>query len=951
LTAIPDLASIFQEVPWGWAVSNAANHELVMMNPAFARLHGYSVTELQGQFLHELVAPESREEFHGHVRRSSANGYHIFESFHRRKGNGVFPVQVNMTAHKNCSGRVEFHSAIVHDLTERRQDETSLRLREELWRTGVQSSNDAIITSDDGDKIIFWNKRAQEIFGYLDEEVKDQSITRLITEAQVGCYRQEIEQLLASEEVGPPGEHFEITGRRKDGAEFPLEMSLSIWKAQGQRFVTATIRDITQRKRAEAALQKIQASLAKAQRLAHLGSWDWDINKNKISLSDEIFRIIGLTPEEFGGSYEEFMDFIHPEDRDTVKVSLSRVLSKDLPFSLDYRVVRPDGKVRVVQSHGEIYFDEAGQPLRMMGTVQDITEKKEAEEERRKLSMAVEQTSDWVMIIDKQSKIEYVNPAVEAITGYTKEELIGGDPAIIKSGTSDSFFCKKLWETVSSGNYYRNIFTNRKKNHELFQLDLTVTPLRDDQGNITHYLATAKDITQQRHMEERLNYLAYYDALTGIPNRNLAKDRLKQALSRAEAVKKPIAVLFLDMDRFKFLNDTFGSEVGDEILKEIARRLESILREGETVARVGSDEFMLVLAHLDQPDDVVLEIEKIKETITRPMKVNGDEIIVTASIGISIFPQDGQDDVSLLKNATTACVRAKSLGGNNYKFYNPGMNIVAEEFVSLGKKLFQANKKEEFILYYQPYFHIDSEKLVGLEALIRWRRPEYGLLPPDTFIPVLEETGIIREVGEWTMRETWRQVKAWLDTGCPMVPVSVNFSPVQFRCCELPAMVERIMRETGMDPNYIILEITETALMQDVEFTRSILTQFKDLGFGIAIDDFGTGYSSLNYLKKFPIDYLKIDISFIKDITTDPDAAAIVTAIISMAHNLGLKTIAEGVETKEQRQILRLLRCDIIQGFYYSRPLPAADIEPILTRGGVFKNEALKEQTTAPQQH
>ena len=451
-------------------------------------------------------------------------------------------------------------------------------------------------------------------------------------------------------------------------------------------------------------------------------------------------------------------------------------------------------------------------------------------------------------------------------------------------------------------------------------------------------------------MEERLNYLAYYDALTGIPNRNLANDRLKQSLARAEADKKLIAVLFLDLDRFKFLNDTFGPDIGDKILKETAARLVGALGEGGTVGRVGSDEFTLVLANLDHPDDVVMVIEKIKAAASRPMKVNGDEIIVTSSIGISIYPQDGTDHVTLMKNATTACFRAKSLGGNNYQFYSPGMNIMAEEFVTLGKKLFQACKKEEFILHYQPYFQIDTDKLVGLEALIRWRRPEYGLLPPGTFIPVLEETGIIREVGEWTMRETWRQVKAWLDKGYPMVPVSVNFSPVQFRCCELPAMVERVMQETGMDPHYIFLEITETALMQDVEFTRTVLKQFKEMGFGIAIDDFGTGYSSLNYLKKFPIDYLKIDISFIKDITTDPDAAAIVMAIISMAHNLGLKTIAEGVETKEQWQILRLLRCDIVQGFYCSRPLPAADIEPILTRGGVFKDKELKEQTTAPQQ-
>ena len=950
MTAIPDLAGILQEVPWGWAVSNATDHKLLMMNPAFARLHGYSVTELQGQFMHELVAPESRQEFHGHVRRSSETGYHIYESFHRRKDSVVFPVQVNMTAHKNGSGRVEFHSAIVHDLTERRKSETSLKLRQEHWRAGVQTTRDAIITTADADKIIFWNKRAQEIFGYLEEEVKDRSITRLIADRHVGCYRQEIQQLLALEEVGPPGESFEITGRGKDGGEFPMEVSLSIWKAQGQRFVTTTIRDITHRKRAEEALQKIQASLAKAQRLTHFGSWDWDITKNEISLSEEIYKIFGLPPEEFGGSYEEFLSLIHPEDRDTVKSSVSRVLSKNLPFGLNYRVVRPDGTVRVVQSHGEVYFDEEGRPLRIVGTVQDVTEKKKAEEERLKLSMAVEQASDWIMITDKQGTIEYVNPAVEATTGYTKKELVGKSPAIFKSEKLDSGFYQELWQIISSGNTYRNIFTNRKKNHELFHLDMTITPLRDDQGTITQYLATAKDITQQLDLEERLNHLAYYDALTGIPNRNLANDRLKQSLAGAEANKKVVTVLFLDLDRFKFFNDTFGPDIGDKILKETAARLLGALGEGEWVGRVGSDEFTLVLTNLDHPDDVVMMIEQIKAAASRPIKINGEEIIVTFSIGVCIYPQDGTDHVTLMKNAATACLRAKSLGGNNYQFYNPGMNIMAEEFVALGKKLFQACKKEEFILHYQPYFQIDTDKLVGLEALIRWQRPEYGLLPPGTFIPVLEETGIIREVGEWTMRETWRQIKAWLAAGYSVVPVSVNFSPLQFRCCELPTMVERVMHETGMDPRYIILEITETALMQDVEFTRKVLKQFKKMGFGIAIDDFGTGYSSLSYLKKFPIDYLKIDISFIKDIISDPDAASIVMAIISMAHNLGLKTIAEGVETKEQWQILRLLRCDIVQGFYRSRPLPAADIEPIFTRGGGFEDQELEEQTIGPQQ-
>jgi len=933
LSARPDFAQMLQEVPWGWAVSNAASHELLMVNPAFARLHGYTVKELQGQRLPELVAPGSRQEFHEHIRRSRENGYHSYESLHLRKNGEVFPVQVSLTAHKDASGNTEFHSAMVHDLAER--PHTNARLREGHWRAGVQISNDAVITTDSTDKIIFLNKRAQKMFGYLEEELRGLDFSQLIGDRHVGNFQQEIERLLVLGETAPSGDTLKITGRRKDGSKIPLEMSLSIWYAQKQRFVTAIIKDITHRKRAADALHKSQAILAKAQRLTHFGSWDWDLAKNEISLSDEIYQIFGLTPEGFGGSYDEFVALIHPEDRDTVKSSVSRVLSKNLPFELNYRVVRPDGTVRVVQSQGEVYFDEGGQPQRMVGTVHDVTETKRAEEERRKLSMAVEQASDWVMITDKQGTIEYVNPAVTATTGYARKDLVGKSPAIFKSGKHDPSFYQKLWQTISSGNTYRNIFINRKKNHELFHLDMTITPLRDDQGIITHYLATAKDITQQLNLEERLNHLAYYDALTGIPNRNLAKDRMKQALARAEANKKVVAVLFLDLDRFKFLNDTFGPDIGDKILKETAARLVGALGEGESVGRVGSDEFTLVMANLNHPDDVVMMIEQINAAASRPIKVNGEEIIVTSSIGVSIYPQDGTDHVTLMKNATTACFRAKSLGGNNYQFYNPGMNIIAEEFVALGKKLFQATKKEEFVLHYQPYFQIDNDKLVGLEALIRWQRPEYGLLPPGTFIPVLEETGIIREVGEWTMRETWRQIKAWLAAGYPVVPVSVNFSPIQFRCCELPTMVERVMNETGMDPRYIFLEITETALMQDVEFTRSVLKQFKEMGFGIAIDDFGTGYSSLNYLKKFPIDYLKIDISFIKDITSDPDAAAIVTAIISMAHNLGLKTVAEGVETKEQYQILRLLRCDIVQGFYCSHPQPAAEIEKIFAGAGI----------------
>jgi diguanylate cyclase (GGDEF)-like protein len=430
----------------------------------------------------------------------------------------------------------------------------------------------------------------------------------------------------------------------------------------------------------------------------------------------------------------------------------------------------------------------------------------------------------------------------------------------------------------------------------------------------------------RKQAEVRIEYLAYYDDLTGLPNRNLFIDRLTQGIARIEYSKKLVAVLTIDIDKFKFINDTYGIEAGDAVLKAVAKKLTISVREGDTVARIGGDDFLVLLIDIAQSEDIILIVEKIMKNASQTIHLEGKEVVLTVSVGISVHPNDGQDASVLIKNAEIALARAKQQGRKSYQFYTEGMDIKASEFVQMEKDLFNAIKNEEFILHYQPVWDINTKKTTGMEALIRWKSPELGLVSPGKFIHVLEDTRMIIEVGEWVLRTAVRQVQEWQDKGYPVVPVSVNLSPIQFRQKDIAMMIEKIIRETGFNPSLLTLEITESAFMQDMEFTHSVLQNLRNIGVSISIDDFGTGYSSLAHLRKFPIDNLKIDMSFIREIATDTDTASIVTAIINMAHTLNLKTIAEGIETEEQWKMLRLLRCDMGQGFYLSKPLPAEEM-------------------------
>lgn len=570
-------------------------------------------------------------------------------------------------------------------------------------------------------------------------------------------------------------------------------------------------------------------------------------------------------------------------------------------------------------------INREGSPI-YAGFIRDITKRLASEKEMRTLSMAVKQSSDWIVITDSHGVIEFANDTVCALTGYARDEIIGRTPRLWKSGVHDEAFYRTLWETALTGQNFTALFTNRRKSGEYIHLDMTISPVRDASGAILQLVSTGRDVTEKLAMEERLNFLSFYDLLTELPNRSLFIDRLGQAIARTEYKERVVAVILLDIDRFKYLNDVFGMVAGDEILRVLSKRIGGAIRDGDTLARSGSDEFALVLTDIARQDDLILMAEKLRNIISEPVSIHGKEIVLTASMGISLCPEDGDDARVLLQNADIAMARAKNQG-NTYRFYTTDLNEKAYEFLTMETLLRNAIAVDEFELHYQPYFSASTGKIEGMESLLRWSCAELEAVSPARFIPVLEESGLILTVGEMVIAKACRQIRRWRERGLREVPVAINISALQFRQSDFPDRLIALVGENGAHPSMLTLEITESTFMRDPEFTRKTLLRLREAGFTISIDDFGTGYSSLGYLKRYPLDNLKIDVSFIRDIVSDADSRAIVSAIILMARSLNLRTIAEGIETREQLDILRNLNCDLIQGYYHSQPVPPDELE------------------------
>ncbi len=629
-----------------------------------------------------------------------------------------------------------------------------------------------------------------------------------------------------------------------------------------------------------------------------------------------------------GGWHAVISDYSLPRLDGDSALAIVKAFDQDLPFILVSANIGEETAVRAMKAGAHDYIMKESLS-RLVPVIEREVKEAEmrrrrncAEEQMRRLSRAVEQTADLVMIADRDGRIQYVNPAFEKATGYSQSEAVGRKSRMLNSGQHQTEFFARLWETILKGEVFQDVFINRKKNGTLYYEEKTITPLKDAQGNVESFVSTGKDITEQVRTKERLQHLSYHDSLTGLPNRALYIDRLTQAISRARWNHRVVAVMFVDLDRFKNINETLGYSAGDRFLQEVSSRLTECLRDGDTVARLGDDEFAVILEDVASDDDIPMVTEKIHDALSKPMVVQGRDLFVSASIGISLYPNDGDDAVTLIKKADTAIHRAKDQGKNTSQYYQTEMSAGAVDWLTMESSLRRALERDEFVLHYQPQVDVENGRTIGLEALIRWEHPELGTVPPGQFIPVLEETGLILPVGEWVMREACTFARAMQQSGFVPLRMSVNVSARQFNDMGFARRVQQIIEETGLPPEQLELEITESTIMRNAQTAINILRDLSGGGIRLAVDDFGTGYSSFSHLRRFPINVLKIDRSFVQDVTENPEDATIASAIIALAHNLGLGVIAEGVETEDQLEFLRRHRCDTYQGFFFSRPLP-----------------------------
>lgn len=657
-------------------------------------------------------------------------------------------------------------------------------------------------------------------------------------------------------------------------------------------------------------------------------------SQEAIMITDSRARILQVNP-----SFSRITGF---EEREVVGLTPS-VLKSDCQspdfYARMWAAIHLDGKWKGEiwnrRKNGEVYpqwlsisavKDEAGQLQNYMAMFLDLTEYKSAASKLRLHAQVFGHASEGIMITDTALKILSVNQAFTVVTGYTEEEACGHTPALLRSGRHGRDFYDRMWESLRSTGRWQGEIWNRRKGGELYPEFLTITTLRDEHGEVTNYIGMFKDITERKQSEDKLKYLAHYDALTGLPNRTLLQEMLPDVMEGCRRKGERLGVLFIDLDRFKSVNDSLGHDAGDKVLRQMGERLKRAVRADDVVSRLGGDEFIVVLRGVQRVEEALDTARRVTELMERPFDGADNEIYMSASIGISLYPDHGKDLESLMRHADLAMYEAKSLG-TGPQVFNEGISSAFLRKLRLERELRFAAERGELQLVYQPQIGLASGRLEGMESLLRWRHPELGAISPSEFIPIAEETGLIREIGGWALGEACRQLGEW-DRASRAVPaIAVNLSARQFMAPDLADSIRRIVREAGCDPRQIVLEITESFGITDMEPVIAVLRELKAAGFRIAIDDFGKGYSALGYLKQLPIDILKIDKSFLAELTTDPKSEALTRAIIQMAQGMELRVIAEGVETHAQMDRLRELRCDIAQGYYIDRPMPAGELE------------------------
>lgn len=661
------------------------------------------------------------------------------------------------------------------------------------------------------------------------------------------------------------------------------------------------------------------------------GVWDWNIATDEAQYSKRWKEMLGYDEHDILPTNQEWADRVHHEDVAYAQQTMRDYLEgKTETYVVEYRLKCKDNSYKWILGRGMIVSrDSQGNPLRMIGTHTDITDRKKTEQQLRIAATAFE-SQEGILVTDENFKILRVNQAFIDITGYTLEETIGKKPSALKSGRQSGEFYRNMFNSISEHGRWGGELINRRKNGEVYPEHLTITAVKDAKGHTTNYVGMFTDISVAKAASERIENLAFFDPLTNLPNRRLFADRLAQALVNSSRSGNYGALVFLDLDHFKSLNDTLGHDYGDLLLQKVATRLSNCVREGDSVARLGGDEFVLLVENLSMNEvEAAHQIEAIGEKIltslNQPYQLNSHEYLSTPSVGISLFNGNQESSEDLLKHADIAMYQAKKAGRNTLRFFDPLMQEAINMRVDLERELKKAIEQKQFELYYQIQMNSAGQPS-GAEALIRWKHPERGMISPLQFIPVAEETGLITQIGEWVLNQACIQLQAWQEDAISKdLSLAINVSAKQFLQHDFVDQVKHSLKAFHIDNTKLKLELTESMLIDNIEYVIHTMNALGEIGIQFSLDDFGTGYSSLQYLKMLPLSQLKIDQSFVRDLATDNSDKTIVLTIITMAHSLGLNVIAEGVETNEQLQLLKTHGCENYQGYYFSKPLSITD--------------------------
>jgi len=688
------------------------------------------------------------------------------------------------------------------------------------------------------------------------------------------------------------------------------------------------LNDIQQR---EGALRNSEQRLSLALKGSGEGMWDWNIASRMTYFDKRCCGVLGLEQEEVDMKDSVWRQRIHPDDVKKAKHAFIRTLKgSTMSCDVEYRVQSEEGWTWLHLRGSVMAWDDQGRPLRMTGTMLDVTERKRTEEQLELYATAFNNSSDAVIILDRSFQILAVNQAYTHITHYDSAEVVGSGEQFLRSDNNPANFQQVLMRRVAKRGQWRGESWDSRKGGEVYPQELAVNGVYNIKNELTHYIAVFSDITERKKTEEELRFMANYDTLTKLPNRGMFQGGLLRAMQNAKRNSEQLALLFIDLDKFKQVNDVLGHDAGDELLQQVAVRLKNTVRDADMVARLAGDEFTIILENINSDREAEIVAKKILLAFETGFMVKGHDAGVGASVGISLFPHDATETEALMQCADTAMYFAKSLGRNNLKFYSPGMNSESDSRSKLERELRAAFNRRELDIYYQPKVDVLSRHVVGFEALLRWDHPELGWVDPAEFISIAEDSGLIKPIGEWVLRQSARQLKVWHALGHKHLHMAVNVSAKQFQLADFPLEVAIILREEDVNPQDIELELTESLIMDNPDKVILMLHVLKNLGVRLSVDDFGTGYSSLSYLHRFPIDTLKVDRAFVSEMDDGEDGATIAATIINMAHNLNLKVVAEGVESLAQFELLSALRCEMIQGYYFSRPLPAGEVELLL---------------------